>query len=81
MFTSFSPVGWLLTVGDLALTTAQETDAINCRPGIPQTMHNTYRTCAPPILRPHPLIYYFLAAISQKGTHRIRETGNQFSVA
>ena len=26
-FTSFSPVGWLLTVGDLALTMAQETES------------------------------------------------------
>ena len=79
-FTSFSPVGWLLTVGDLALTMAQETDGINCRPGTPQTMHNTYRACAPPIIRPHPLIYIFMLNFTKRD-HRIRETGNQFDVA
>ena len=66
-FSSLSLVGWLLTEGDLALTMAQETDGINCRPGTPQTMHNTYRACAPPIIRPHPLIYIFFAEFHKKG--------------
>ena len=63
MKSCFIPVGWLLTVGYLALIIAQETDGIICRPGLqeyPQTMHNNYRACAPPIIRPHPLIYTFL---------------------
>ena len=64
---SFSPVGWLLTVENLALTIAQETDGITYRPGTPQTMHNTYRACAPPIIRPHPLIYIFWAELHKKG--------------
>ena len=65
-FSSLSPVGWLLTEGDLALTMAQETDGINCRPGTPQTMHNTYRACAPPIVRPNPLIYIFLLNFTKR---------------
>ena len=65
-FISFSPVGWLLTGGDLALTMAQEPGGINCRSGTPQTMHSTYRACALPIIRPHPLIYIFLLNFTKK---------------
>ena len=45
--------------------TVQEKDGINCRPGAPQAMHNTYRACAPPIIRPHPL--FFFAEFHKKG--------------
>ena len=43
-FTSFSPVGWLLTVGSLAHTMTQETDGINYRPGTPTNNVTTYHT-------------------------------------
>ena len=66
-FAPFSPVRRLLQWEILLLLGHKKQMGLTVDQEHPQTMHNAHCACAPPIIRPHPLIYIFFAEFHKKG--------------